>query len=170
MSVGVSLRERKQQGEMSRQGRLQLTVFEVALFLVVLAIGWAALRAFRIVRQVDEMPVTFRTMPDAYFRIADYVEPSVGELNDILLRYTTRHDRADWDRFQRKSQELKEWLTSEKASSLQTKVTMIQPVQITIDIGALVDEINAAYDTYLLEARRAARETGPSEISGQSVT
>jgi signal transduction histidine kinase len=155
---------------MSRQSRLQLTVFEVALFLVVLTIGWAALRAFRIARQVDEIPVTFRTMPDAYFRIADYVEPSIGELNDILLHYTTRHDRADWDRFQRKSQELKEWLTSEKASSLQTKVTMIQPVQITIDIGALVDEISAAYDTYLLEARRAARETGPSEISGQGVT
>jgi signal transduction histidine kinase len=155
---------------MSRQGRLQLTVFEVALFLVVLAIGWAALRAFRIVRQVDEIPVTFRTMPDAYFRIADYVEPSVGELNDILLRYTTRHDRADWERFERKSQELKDWLTSERASSLQTKVTMLQPVQITIDIGALVDEMNTAYDAYLIEARRAARETGPSETPSQGAT
>jgi signal transduction histidine kinase len=155
---------------MSRQGRLQLTVFEVALFLVVLAIGWAALRAFRIARQVDEIPVTFRTMPDAYFRIADYLEPSIGELNDILLRYTTRHDRADWDRFQRKSQELKDWLTGEKASSLQTKVTMVQPVQITIDIGALLDEVSTTYDAYLIEARRAARETTLTEIPSQVTT
>jgi signal transduction histidine kinase len=136
----------------------------------VLAIGWAALRAFRIARQVDEIPVTFRTMPDAYFRIADYLEPSIGELNDILLRYTTRHDRTDWERFQHKSQELKDWLTSEKASSLQTKVTMLQPVQITIDIGALVDEISNAYDDYLIEARRAAREPTSSEVPSQSVT
>jgi len=128
---------REPQGEMSRQSRLQLTVFEVALFLVVLAIGWAALRAFRIVKQVDELPVTFRTMPDEYFRIADYLEPSIGQLNDTLLRYNTRHDRADWERFQRRSEELKEWLANEKASSLQTKVTMLQPVQITINIGAM---------------------------------
>src|SRR5580704_5568326 len=122
---------------MSRQNKLRLTVFEVALFLIVLAIGWAALRAFRIARQVDQIPVTFRTMPDAYFRIADYLEPSVGELNDILQRYTTRHDRADWDRFQRKSQELQDWLTQMKSSSMKAKITMLQPVQITTDMGSL---------------------------------
>jgi len=161
---------REPQGEMSRQSRLQLTVFEVALFLVVLAIGWAALRAFRIVKQVDELPVTFRTMPDEYFRIADYLEPSIGQLNDTLLRYNTRHDRADWERFQRRSEELKEWLANEKASSLQTKVTMLQPVQITINIGALIDEISTAYDAYLIEARRAARETAPSDPPSQGAT
>lgn len=152
---------------MSKRNRLQLTVFEVALVLVILVTGWAALRAFHIARQVDQIPVTFRTMPDAYFRIADYVEASVGELNDILFRYTTRHDRADWDRFQRKSQELMDWLTNEKASSLRTKITMLQPVQITTDMGALLDEINRAYEVYLVEARRAARETTAAEGSGQ---
>ncbi len=143
---------------MSRQNKLRLTVFEVALFLVVLAIGWAVLRAFRFARQVDQIPVTFREMPDEYFRVADYLEPSVGELNDILLHYTLRHDRADWDRFQRKSQELKDWLNETKASSLKTKITMIQPVQISTDIGTLLDEMDTAYDTYLVEARRAERE------------
>ena len=67
---------------MSERNKLRLTVFEVALFLVVLAIGWATLRAFRFARQVDQIPVTFRTMPDDYFRIADYLEPSVSELNE----------------------------------------------------------------------------------------
>ncbi len=155
---------------MSRQNKLRLTVFEVALFLVVLAIGWAALRAFRIARQVDQIPVTFRTMPDAYFRIADYLEPSVGELNDILQRYTTRHDRADWDRFQRKSQELQDWLTETKASSMKAKITMLQPVQITTDMGALLDEIDTAYQSYLAEARRAAKEPVAVESSAQSAT
>jgi signal transduction histidine kinase len=154
--------------EMSRRSRLRVTFFEVALFLVVLAIGWAALRAFRIARQVDQLPVTFQMMPDAYFRIADHVEPSVGELNELLLRYTARHDRTDWERFQRKSQDLKGWLDSEKASAMKTKVTMLQPVQITTDVGTLLDEISSAYDAYLVEARRAAREPGSGEISVQS--
>jgi signal transduction histidine kinase len=109
-------------------------------------------------------------MPDEYFRIADYLEPSIGQLNDTLLRYNTRHDRADWERFQRRSEELKEWLANEKASSLQTKVTMLQPVQITINIGALIDEISTAYDAYLIEARRAARETAPSDPPSQGAT
>jgi signal transduction histidine kinase len=97
-------------------------------------------------------------MPDGYFRIADYLEPAVGELNDILLRYTTRHDRAEWERFQRKSQELREWLTEMKASSLKTKITMLQPVQITTDIGTLLDEIDTEYEAYVVEARRVAKE------------
>jgi signal transduction histidine kinase len=163
--TSVSAR-RESQGEMSRRSELRLTVFEVALFLVVLSIGWATVRAFRIARQVDQIPITFRTMPDAYFRIADYLEPSVIQLNEILQRYTARHDRADWERFQRKSQELKDWLTDEKASSMRTKITMLQPVQITTDIGALLDEINSAYDMYLVEAHRAVGE--PSIIEGTS--
>jgi signal transduction histidine kinase len=154
---------------MSRRSRSRFPVFEVALFLVALAIGWAALRAFRIARQVDQIPITFRTMPAAYFRIAEHLEPSVGELNDILFRYATRRDRADWERFQRKSQDLKNWLTEEKSSSLKTKVTMLQPVQITTDIGTLLDEITTAYDAYLTEARLAAREPAPVDNSAQSV-
>src|SRR5260221_9819791 len=143
---------------MSGQNKLRLTIFEVALFLAVLAIGWAVLRAFRFARQVDQIPVTFREMPAEYFRVADYLEPAVGELNDILLRYTIRHDRADWDRFQHKSQELREWLTEMKGSAPKTKITMLQPVQLTTDIGTLLDEIDTAYEAYLMEARRAERE------------
>ena len=154
---------------MSGQNKLRLTVFEVALFLIVLAIGWAALRAFRIARQVDQIPITFRTMPDAYFRIADYLEPSVGELNDILLRYAARHDRTEWERFQRKSQELKDWVTEMKASSLKAKITMLQPVQITTDLGTLLDEIDTEYDAYLVEARRAAKEPAVLEGIGQGI-
>jgi signal transduction histidine kinase len=153
---------------MSRRGKPRVTLFEVALFLVVLTIGWATFRAFSIAQEIEQIPVSFRTMPNAYFRIADYVEPSVGELNDTLFRYTTRHDRADWDRFQRKSQELKEWLASEKSSSLKTKFTLLRPVQITIDIGTLLDEINSAYDVYLAEAQRAAKASGVSDTSTQA--
>src|SRR5664280_263142 len=143
---------------MSRHSRLRLTVFEAVLFLMVLAIGWAALRAFRIVRQVDHIPVTFQKMPEAYFRIADRLEPAVNDLNEALTHFTARHDRADWDRFLRKGQELKQWINDEKTSSLKTKVTMLQPVQVTTDIGALLEQIGAASEAYLAEARKATRE------------
>ena len=148
---------------MSRQGRLRLTIFEAVLFLIVLAIGWAALRAFRMVRQVDRIPVTFRQMPAAYFRIADRLEPAVNDLNETFARFTSRHDRAEWDRFLRKCQELKEWIDQEKASSLKTKVTMLQPVQVTTDIGALLEQVDATHQAYLLEARKAARDGALTE-------
>lgn len=143
---------------MNRRSRLRLTIFEAVLFLMVLAIGWAALRAFRMARQVDHIPVTFQQMPEAYFRIADRLEPSVNNLNEILTRYVSRHERADWDRFVRESQDLKKWLEDEKTSSLKTKVTMLQPVQVTTDIGSLLEQISTAYEDYLSEARKAARD------------
>src|SRR5664280_2998601 len=143
---------------MSRHSRLRLTVFEAVLFLMVLAIGWAALRAFRMARQVDHIPVTFQKMPEAYFRIADRLEPAVNNLNETLTRFVSRHERADWDRFVRESQDLKKWLDEEKTSSLKTKVTMLQPVQITTDIGSLLEEIGTAYEDYLSEARKAGRD------------
>ena len=153
---------------MNRRSRSRFPVFEVALFLVALAIGWAALRAFRVARQVDQIPITFRTMPVAYFRIADHLEPSIAELNDILFRYATRRDRAEWERFQRKSQDLKNWLAEEKSSSLKTKVTMLQPVQITTDIGTVLDEIITTYQAYLAEGQLVAKEPAPADNPAQA--
>src|SRR5256885_2294702 len=117
---------------MSRRRGLWATVLEVALLLVaVMAIGWEVLHAVRTAKQLDQTFITFRTLPDAYFRIADHLESSIGELNDILFRYTSKHDRTDWESFQRKSQELSNWLANEKALSPQTKVMVLQPAQIT---------------------------------------
>ncbi len=142
------------------------TVLEVALLLVaVLAIGWEVFHAMRTAKQLDLTFITFRTLPDLYFRIADHVESSIGELNEILFRYTSNRDRADLENFQRKSQELSNWLASEKAFAPQTKVLMLQPAQFTTDIGALLDEIGKAYDSYLADARLAASEPATAEGS-----
>ena len=143
---------------MSSHSRFRLTIVEAVLFLTVLAIGWAALRAFRMARQVDHIPVTFQQMPEAYFRIADRLEPDINNLNAILSRFVSLHERADWDRFVRESQDLKKWIDEEKASSLKTKVTMLQPVQITTDIGSLLEQISTAYEDYLSEARKTGRD------------
>jgi signal transduction histidine kinase len=45
-----------------------------------------------------------------------------------------------------------------KASSPKAKITMLQPVQITTDIGTLLDEIDTEYEAYLAEARRVAKD------------
>ena len=150
---------------MSSRGKFRLTIFEMVLFFMVLAIAWAALHAFHVAQQVDNIPVTFQQMPEAYFRIADRVEPTVTDLNEMLARFSSRHDRADWDRFLRKSQEFKDWLANEKAFSLKPKVTMLQPVQVTTDIGSLLDEINVAFDAYLADARNATRDGARLEDS-----
>ena len=143
---------------MSSYRRFFLAVFEVILFLLVLAIGWAALRAFRMARQVDHMPVTFQQMPEAYFRIADHLEVSVNNLNDLLTRFASHHERADWDHFLRDSQNLKKWLEAEKTSSPKTKITMLQPVQVTTDISTLLEQTSVAYEAYLTEARKATHD------------
>ena len=154
---------------MNRLRGLWPTVLEVAVLLVaVLAIGWEMLRVLRAYNQLDQTFVTFRLMPDEHFRIADHLESSLGELNAILSRYTTGRKRDDWERFERKGQELSAWLSNEKKSSLKAKVITLKPARITIDIGALLDEIGTAYDAYLAAARHAESELTTAEGSNQS--
>ncbi|HUJ09909.1 MAG TPA: ATP-binding protein [Verrucomicrobiae bacterium] len=148
---------------MSSASRFRLTVFEAVLFLMVLAIGWAALRAFRMARQVENIPVTFQQMPDGYIRIANQIEPSVNNLNEILARFAAHRERADWDRFQRQSQDVKKWIAEEKNSSIKTKVTMLQPVQVTTDISSLLDQIDVAFDAYVSEAWKATNNGAPGD-------
>jgi signal transduction histidine kinase len=139
----------------------------VALLLVaVLVTGGEMYRAVRAYNQLDQTFITFRTMPDTYLRIAGHLESSIGELNAMFFRYTTGHNRADWERFERKSQELSTWLSNERKSSLQAKVITIKPAQIVIDIGASLDEISTAFDAYLAEARRVANE--PATAAGSN--
>jgi signal transduction histidine kinase len=147
---------------MSRYRRIGLAIIEGVLFLVVLVIGWAALRAFHWVREMDRVPVTFREMSDTYSRIGIHLESAVNDLNETFGRFAARRDRGDWDQFLRQSRDLKSWIDQQKESSLKAKVLNLQPVQIKVDIGELLGRIDTAYQAYLLEARKAVREAPPA--------
>ena len=94
---------------------MRLTAFEVGVLLV---IGWAAIHAFQIVRQVDRLALTFRDNPEQYLQIPGQLQPALEELQALLLQFAAHYGRADRERFQRKA-----------------KVIVVRPVSMTIDVG-----------------------------------
>src|ERR1051326_8559384 len=112
---------------------LRLGVFEVLLLVALGVIGWATYQTFQAIQMVGGHPRTAE-----YFVIADHLQPAVEELNGALMRYVVRGESADWDRFQLKSQTLKEWITQQKSTFAGAKVIQVQPVMLTTDLNTLL--------------------------------
>lgn len=111
---------------------MRLTAFEVGVLLV---IGWAAIHAFQIVRQVDRLALTFRDNPEQYLQIPGQLQPALEELQALLLQFAAHYGRADRERFQRKAKALKDWIAGRKPVATQAKVIVVRPVSMTIDVG-----------------------------------
>jgi signal transduction histidine kinase len=76
------------------------------------------------------------------FRIADEFQENIYRLNNTLVRFGTREAGAELGRFQRESQELNTWLDQQK-----TLRTIPRE-------RAVLDQIDRAYDAYLIAARK----------------
>ncbi len=132
--------------------RPRFSVFEVMLFLLVPALGWVAWRAFEVVQQINQVPQTFLRARNEYLVIADRLESTAGQLNRSLLRYADNSDVADWERSRRAMDELRGWLEEQRASATQVKIIMLKPVNLTVDVGALLDDIERVCNVYVLRA------------------
>lgn len=147
----------------SRLIGIDLVVYLLVLVILELAIGWAAYNSFQTVKGINRFPVTFGNMTNDYLRVAAHLEQSVAELNDSLSRFTLHHNRADRESFERKGQNLKAWIAGQKSSSLQGKFMMLKPVRLTVNLGPLLNEIDAACDAYLQEVQRIVEIPGPRD-------
>ncbi len=81
----------------------------MALLIIVLAatIVGAAIVTWR---QVRSLRRHFSGVQIESFRIADYLQASVLNLNATLLRFLLSHDPSDWQKFSRTSESLAAWL------------------------------------------------------------
>ena len=129
---------------------LRLGVFDVLLLVALGFIGWATYQTFQAIQMVGGNLGT-----DEYFVIADHLQPAVEELNGALVRYVTRGERADWDRFQLQGQKLKDWITRQKSTFAGGKVVQVQPVILTTDLNTLLLNIENAFDDYMAASLKA---------------
>ena len=130
---------------------LRLGVFEVLLLIALGVIGWVAYETFQAIQMVGGNPRTAE-----YFVIADHLQSAVEELNGALVRYVVRGERADWDGFQLKSRELKEWIAWHRSAFAGAKVVQVQPVIFTTDLTTLLFNIERAFENYVAAAEKAA--------------
>jgi signal transduction histidine kinase len=89
-------------------------VFEMTIVIALALIGWAAFRLYEIVPEVDRERSRLEDLKAEYFQIADYLGSSITELNVCLTNYLQGREPAEIEQFQRKGQELRQWLETKK--------------------------------------------------------
>jgi signal transduction histidine kinase len=100
-------------------------------------VAWAAKTSWD---QLEALHERIQEESVGSFRIADEFQASIYRLNYTLLRFGTRETGAELERFQRESKELQTWLDQQKE------------LHTTPREQAVLDQINRAYNTYLVAA------------------
>lgn len=142
---------------MSQSHRLRINVAEVVLLLLVGMSGWAAWRTYQIVQEVNRAPLALDRCEREYLDIADHVQSFVEVAHEALSKFATSSDRAEWDRFQRRSRAFNAWLKEHQAYVIQGKIVMIWPIGLTVDFNSLLVEMEDATTEYLREASPLAQ-------------
>src|SRR3989442_15418147 len=107
---------------MSLRAKSRLIALQVAIGAVLLILGYAEYRTIADwfagrkseVQNFDQLLARYNAIQAEYFQMANYIESAGGDLRQALLRFATRNDREEWDRFQRKSREFTEWIATQK--------------------------------------------------------
>ena len=110
-------------------------------------IGWAALRASK---QADELQQRLDHVQSESFKIADHIQQTILELDNLVLRYSLSRDPGDWARFEGASKALDAWIDAQRGSEPTPRETELH------------DSINTNYDFYMA----AAREIGAKIRAG----
>jgi signal transduction histidine kinase len=119
--------------------RIRLIAFTVSIISLAVLVAWAAKTSWDQFEALHE-----RTQEERLgsFRIADEFQANIYRLNYTLARFGTREAGAELERFQRESQELNTWLDQRKT------------LRTTPRERAVLDQIDRAYDAYLIAARK----------------
>ena len=115
----------------------RLIAFSIAIVGMASLVAWAAKTSWD---QLEALHERIQEESVGSFRIADEFQASIYRLNYTLLRFGTRETSAELERFQRESKELQTWLDQQKE------------LHTTPREQAVLDQINHAYNTYLVAA------------------
>jgi signal transduction histidine kinase len=113
--------------------KLRLTGFALAILLVALLIAWATHLSLQKLGGLREKLTNQQIVS---FQSGEHFRASLQDLNNVLLTYQTRHDRADREKFGREWNQLNDWIDVQK------------PTLTTRKEKDVLDRIDSAYDDY----------------------
>ena len=133
--------------------RYRLTGFVLTVVFLAGLVGWAARTTWHDMQQLRR---SYAAVENDAFHFSEYIEASLRDLHETIIRFDSRKDPSDRARFLRKGQELKKWISKHKAP-------LTTPSE-----GELMEQIQAAFETYLsrsisLMDERAKAGTAPPD-------
>ncbi len=135
--------------------RFRLVAFILAIAVVSGLIGWAAHTAWK---RGGALAEKLSSVELQSFQIADHLQQSILELDNLVLRYAVYHNSHDWASVQIASTNLDRWIDAQR------------PTLATEKERQLLDLINTNYDSYMAAARQIEIEvrSRPTSASGLS--
>lgn len=122
---------------MNRGIKLRITIFIATIASLLMLIAWTAHISWQ---ETGELHEKLSTEQWKVFHIADHLEQSVLNLNNLVLRYAAYRDPEDWTNFTAASAELKLWINQQ------------QPMLASPKERPFLDQINSAFDDYVIAA------------------
>ena len=122
---------------MSGGMKYRLVAFILAIAGMVVLIAWTGHTSWQC---SGELRVKLTTVQLQSFQIAEHLQQTIWELNNLVLRYGVYRDTNAWARFQTRSKELDNWIDEER------------PILSTDRERLILDLINTNYDNYMAAA------------------
>ena len=89
----------------------RLTIYVLAILLLLSTIGWLAQKSWR---RIDRLHEQIAAKLWTSFQIADHLQQSILELNNLMLRDAADRDADNWTRFVTNGVELSQWLENQR--------------------------------------------------------
>src|SRR6266436_4098640 len=119
--------------------KFRLAAFILAIGFAVALITWAAHGSWK---RTGELRDKLTGIQFQSFQIADHIEQTILELNNLVLRYGVYQDTNDWAHFGSTSTNLDRWIDAQR------------PILSTEKEKLILDLINTNYDFYMAAARK----------------
>src|SRR5690349_9151450 len=84
--------------------------YALVIVLLIVVVGWVGRVTWRELRQLHQ---SFASAQDS-FHLAEHIEESIRDANELFSRFDLRRRQEDRDAFQTKSQDLQEWIRAKQ--------------------------------------------------------
>jgi signal transduction histidine kinase len=124
---------------MSGGMKYRLVAFVLAIAGIFVLLAWTAHTSWQ---RGGELHKKLTSVQLQSFQIADHLQQTIWELNNLVLRYGVYHNTNDLAHFERASKQLDKWIDDQR------------PVLSTDKERQVLDLINTNYDDYMAAARQ----------------
>jgi signal transduction histidine kinase len=139
--------------------RVRTYGYALATVMLALVLGWASRITWQEFRQLHR---SFDSVHEDAFHLSEHIEASVRDLNEIYQRFDLRHRPEDRVAFQKKSQDLQQWI-----SAHQPTVTTSEERKLMGQIGVAFGELLSGYKQLMDEQMPAGTNPPPQPVLDQ---